>query len=170
MYRILIPIIVVLLSCGASAQQEQTSLPGEIYALASALGGQDIRGSTIAAGFRIGGAWKPSPSLGLVADFARHFVTDSHASFTTLMAGPRVSSGEHYRTSGFAQLLLGAQRTAFTGTPGQTDWNYVLAPGAGVDFRLTDRLVFRALEVDLHLSRGPGVARISSGFAFRFGN
>lgn len=171
MSRIFLSIIAVLLPYVAGAQHEQPNRPGEIYALASALGGEDIPGSTPAAGFRIGGAWRPSPSTGLVADFGRHFVSDSHASFTTFMAGPRFYSGEHYRTSGFVQFLLGAQWTAFMGASSQpTDWNFVLAPGAGVDFRLTNRLVFRAVEVDLHLSRGPGLARISSGFAFRFGD
>lgn len=151
--------------------QEELAHHAEVYALASSWGGQDIPGGGPAAGFRIGGAWRPSPEVSLVGDFSRHFVSDRHASFTTLMAGPRLHSGEQYRMSGFVQVLTGSQRSALNGASGQqVGWNYVLAPGAGVDIRLTDRLVFRPLEVDLTLTRGPGILRVSSGFAFRFGN
>src|SRR5260370_19147210 len=47
------------------------------------------------------------------------------------------------------------------------DWGYVLAPGAGVDIRLTDKFTLPQLQVDWIL---PCPLRVSSGFAFRFGH
>lgn len=153
------------------AQSSVTGGSGEISAMASVIGGDDIPGSsTNAAGFCLGGAWKPSPDLGVVVDFGRHFVSDSHVSFTSAMGGLRMYSGERYRTSGFFHILFGAQRTAYSaGSGAPAKWDLMLTPGAGFDIRLTDTISFRALQVDLTLSRSPGLLRASSGFVFNFG-
>jgi hypothetical protein len=153
------------------AQNRFDRSSGEIFAMASVLGGDDIPGSaTSAAGFSLGGAWKPSPEVGVVVDFGRHFVSESHVSFTSAMAGLRLYSGERYRTSGFFHVLFGAQRTGYSvgaGTP--ATWDFMMAPGGGFDIRLTDRVAFRPLQVDLTLGRSAGFLRASSGFVFNFG-
>ena len=168
MSRISILVVFGLLTSAAFAQREQPERTGEIYALASASGGSDIPGATSAGGFCIGGAWKPSARLGLVADFSRHFASDAHASFDTFTAGPRIISREHNRLSGFVQVLTGGERSTLAGQP--ADWNYVVAPGVGADIRLTDNLVWRAVQVDLTLTQGPGLLRVSTGLVFRFGS
>lgn len=84
---------------------------GEIFAMASAL---NYAGSANAAGFSLGGAWKPSPDVGVVVDFSRHSLSDNHVTFTSLMGGLRLYSGERFRTSGFVHVLLGTQRTAYS--------------------------------------------------------
>jgi hypothetical protein len=166
MLRLGVLLMLSLLTSAASAQWEQQDHSSEIYALASA--SDTSPGSATAAGFCFGGAWKPSPRVGLVANFGRHFVSGAHLSFNTFMVGPRFYSEEQYRLSGFFQVLAGAEHTTTAGQP--TNWNVVLAPGVGADIRLTDRLVWRAVAVDLTLTRGPGLLRVSSGFAFRLGH
>jgi len=167
MRRLIITLAVGLWVSVAYAQREPITSPGELYALASASGGEDIPGGTPAGGFVVGGAWRPYPRVGLVADFGRHFASGAGFSANTFMAGPRLYSEEHYRMSGFVQILVGSQQTVLSGQPAR--WDYVLAPGAGADIRLSDMVVWRALQVDLTLTRAPGLPRVSSGFAFRFG-
>jgi hypothetical protein len=168
MSRLDLLLLLGLLTSSARAQREPQDFPGEIYALASTAGeGKNLEG-TSAAGFCLGGAWKPVPRLGLVVDFGRHFMSDTHFSANTLMAGPRVYSGERYRTSGFVQILAGAGRPALAGKP--THWSAVLmAPGAGFDVRLTHRLAWRVGQIDLTLDNGVGLLRLSSGFVLRVG-
>lgn len=168
MSRLAIFLALCFLSCAAIGQEGSPDHSGEIFALASESAGADIPGSQSAAGFVVGCTWEPTPKLGLVADFGKHFVSDTHASFSTFTAGLRSYSQEQYRLSGFLQILAGSQQTVVAGQP--THWNLVLVPGAGGDIRLTDRLVWRAIQVDVTLSRGPGILRVSSGFVFRFGH
>ena len=160
-------LLLVLLSAPAWAQYEQPANSGEIYGLASVTGGNIPGGNMSAAGFAAGGVWKASPRVGLVGDFGRHFVSDAHSSFNTYLAGIRMYGEERYRLSGFFQILNGAEQTISPHQP--ANWNYVLSPGVGADIRLTDRIVWRAIQADLTLNRGAGVLRVSSGFAFRFG-
>lgn len=149
------------------AQSSFDRSSGEIFAMGSSL---NYAGSTNAAGVCLGGAWRPSPDLGFVIDFGRNFISDSHVSFTSLMGGVRLYSGERFRTSGFFHVLFGAQRTAYSAGFGPpATWGLVFVPGAGVDIRLTDRITFRALQLDLTLSRSPVGPRASSGFVFNFG-
>ena len=168
MYRFATFLTLVLLTSFASAQREPQDYPGEVYALASSAAGSDVPPATGAAGFCIGGAWKPRPRLGLVAEFNRHFVSDNHLGLNTLLTGVRGYSRENLRLSGFFQFLVGAQQTTLTGQP--ADWNGVFAPGAGADIRLTDHLVWRAIELDAFLHDRGGNLRLASGFAFRFGH
>jgi hypothetical protein len=163
------PIFVTIcfLSCAAIGQEGSPDHSGEIYALASVSNGPET-GSQPAAGFAVGCTWEPTPKFGLVADFGRHFVSDNHASFNTFTAGLRRYSQEQYRLSGFLQVLAGSEQAVVAGQP--THWNFVLAPGAGGDIRLTDKLVWRAIQVDVTITRGSGSVRASSGFVFRFGH
>jgi hypothetical protein len=180
MIRFGILLFAVFLASFAFAQEPFTH-SGEIYALASA-GASDTfpQESTgdkrSAAGFRLGGVWKPAPFIGLVADFGRHSASNSSDSFsfTTIMIGPRVYSHETFHLSGFAHLLGGVHRTAVTVASGpSTEWRSLWSAGAGVDIRLKGGLAFRAVEGDLMLvghSPGPLLGgRISSGFVYRFG-
>src|SRR5262249_58836347 len=128
--------------------------------------GGDVPPVAAAAGFCIGGAWKPGPLVGIVADFSRHSVSDNHLSINTFLAGLRLYSGEHYHLSGFVTFFAGAERTALAGQP--TDWNAVLGPGAGADLRLTDHLVWRGIQADATLSPRGGGFGGSSRFVFCF--
>jgi hypothetical protein len=154
----------------------------EVYGLASQWSGLRIPGDSGAAGFRVGGAWRETPRFGWVADLSRHFVSDENAGFTTFLVGPRLYNdgfhsryqphGYHRRSDipafGFAELLVGSQRWSQRGQP--VNWSLVIGPGVGIDVNLTDHLTFRPIEAELTLTRGAGVLRISSGFAFRFGH
>jgi hypothetical protein len=160
-------LLLILLSAPAWAQYEPSDHSAEIYGLASVTGGNIPGGNMSAAGFAAGGVWKASPRVGLVGDFGRHFVSDAHSSFNTYLAGIRMYGEERYRLSGFFQILTGAEQTISRHQP--ADWNYALSPGVGADIRLTDRVVWRAIQVDLTLNGGAGVLRVSSGFAYRFG-
>jgi hypothetical protein len=164
------PIAVLIAFLGlvsSPATSQENSTPRfEAYALASNWGSG---AGTSSSGFRLGGAWRPQPRFCLVADVSHHFNSDDHSRLTALMAGPRFYSHERFRMSGFAQLLLGSQRLSFSGAAGQTAWNFIVAPGAGFDVRLTNHLALRPLELELTLNRGSGLLRASSGFAFKFG-
>jgi hypothetical protein len=162
MFRTGILLLLGMLTNAALAQREPPDHSGEIYGLASFTDSPDHA----AAGFCIGGAWMPGTTAALVVDVGRHSNSDLHLSSATIMVGPRLSGRERNRVTGYAQILMGAR----TGGPLVTDqhagWNYVLAPGTGVDIRLADKLVWRAFQVDWML----GSLRVSSGFAFRFGH
>lgn len=180
MVRFGILLFAFFLASSAFAQEAVTQ-SGEIYALASAVASntfpQEGTGNTrSAAGFRLGGVWKPAPFVGLVADFGRHSASSSSDSFTftTIMIGPRVYSHETFHLSGFAHLLGGAHRTAVTvSSRPSTEWRSLWSAGAGVDIRLKGGLVFRAVEADvMAVGHSPSPllgVRISSGFAYRFG-
>jgi hypothetical protein len=162
MSRAGILLLLAMLTNVASAQREPPDHSGEIYGLASFSDSPD----NAAAGFCIGGAWMPGPTAALVVDVARHSNSDLHLSSTTIMLGPRLTGRERHRTSGFAQILMGARTGGLQATDQHAGWNYVVAAGTGVDVRLADKLVWRAFQVDWVL----GSLRVSSGFAFRFGH
>lgn len=167
MSRLYALLILVALTRLGGAQHEPPDHSAEIYALASASGGGDVPAASAAAGFCLGGAWQPFPRFGVVADFDRHFVSDTHLSFNTYMVGPRFYSEEHSHLSAFYHVLTGVRQTGRAGQP--TAWNYVLAPGVGLDVRLRDGFVWRLGQVDATLTRSGGILRVSSGFVFRFG-
>ncbi len=171
MARIGVFLVLILLISVASAQQQPRDYPGEVFALASAAVGKHIPNTAAAPGFCLGVAWKPrdTDKKGLhdpylVAEFGRH-VSDTHASFNTYLFGAGSHTGERHRLSGFFQVLVGAEEKNLP-----LDWNYVLAPGGGADLRLNDKISWRAIQVDLTITHGPGTARVSSGFVFRFGH
>jgi hypothetical protein len=150
--------------------QEGFSNSWDIYALAS--GALDTTDVPIRfAGFSVGGAWRPSPGISLVADFGRLFNSDAHSTFDTFMAGGRLHSADHGRLSGFVELCVGTEKVSVGGQA--TSRAFAMRFGAGADIRLADRLVWRAIELDATPSRnaGPGIPfyRISSGFVIRLG-
>jgi hypothetical protein len=156
-----------------SPAQDTVPYQTEIYAMASSLRGQNGigEGGPSAAGFRVGGAWQPVSRLNFLIDVSHHFVADQNSSFTTIVAGPRIFSREAFRLSGFAQFLAGSQRATTGGSAVLREgWHLVAAPGAGLDIRLTDRFVLRPLELDLPVTQGLPLLRVSSGLAFRFGH
>jgi opacity protein-like surface antigen len=160
---------VLVIGLAGSALSQTTNHSWEVHAQVSQTNTNLIFGES-AVGFRLGTAWKPSPSFGLVADFSSQPNSGSkEISFTSFMGGPRVYSDERYRLSGFLQALAGAYRSA---TRQSTSWNYIWGAGAGVDIRVTEHVALRPLEFDLMLlgSNPSGVlaARASSGLVFRF--
>ena len=148
-----------LMTSLALGQQGEDQDSGEIYALAAVVGSPEIQHQQ---GFAIGGAWRPLRRFELVADFGKHFGANGNSGFNVFMFGPRFYSEEHYRLSGFVQVLTGAGQ----GTDRGNDWGYVLAPGVGVDIRVTHELILRPLQIDWLF---PGPLRVSSGAAVRFG-
>ncbi len=160
MSRFKIFLVLGLMTSVAFAQRNELDHSGEIYALAAVAGSPE---TSPAPGFSIGAAWRLSPEVSLVADFGKHFGSANQLEFNSFMVGPRFYSEEQYRLSGFVQVLTGAGQSRVR----PADWGYVLAPGAGVDIRLTDKFTLRPLQVDWIL---PGALRVSSGFAFRFGH
>jgi hypothetical protein len=159
MSRLKIVLILGLMTSVAFAQRNEPDHSVEIYALAAVAGSPE---TTPAPGFGIGAAWRLSPEVRLVADFGKHFGSANQLAFNSVMVGPRFYSEEQYRLSGFVQVLTGGAQSRVR----HADWGFVLAPGAGVDIRLTDKLTLRPLQVDWIL----GPLRVSSGFAFRFGH
>jgi hypothetical protein len=154
MFRFGILLLLGLMTSLALAQEGEDRDSGEIYALAAVVGSPEIPHQQ---GFAIGGAWRPLHRFELVADFGKHFGADGD-SVHLLMFGPRFYSEEYYRLSGFVQVLNGAGQ--------DRGWGYVLAPGVGVDIRLTHKLILRPLQIDWLF---PGPLRVSSGTAVRFG-
>ena len=165
--------LTVFFTAKASAQDD-TDNHWEVYAMASAMNGGTLQ--TSAKGFRIGGAWRPSRYLSLVADSGHYFPSGQGNGATTLTAGPRFYS--HLFTDSilthrrpwmipYAQFMVGGQRTAVQGQ--SQEWSFAIAPGGGVDLLVADHVTFRIVEADVPLSSRSGAIRLSTGFSFNFG-
>jgi hypothetical protein len=146
----------------------------EAYAMESSMSGDAVVASS-ARGFRIGGAWRPSQYLSLVVDSGHYFDSVGNGPIT-LMAGPRFykrvfSDSLSRRRRGwidpYAQFLVGGQRAAMQSN--MQGWNFVIAPGVGVDLLVADHVTFRIMEADVPLGSQRGSVRISTGFSFNFG-
>lgn len=173
--------IVISAFSGSAFAQEELTHRGEVYALASGVASdafprEQPEHQRTAGGFRLGGVWKPTASFGLVSDVGRYAASNSTGSFsfTTIMFGARLYGRETLRTSGFLHMMGGANRLVLSNTAADsTQWHAMWGFGAGFDIRLRGGFVFRAGEADLLLSgrnsQGPLGGRISSGFAYRFG-
>lgn len=132
--------------------------------------------SGIASGVRTGFVWRHE-NVGLVADAGYHNYSDrtGSTSLAPLMAGLRVYSEEHFRTSFFAEGLAGGYRwTMNSGNVHFTTGKGIVSGGGGMDIRLTRRIVWRVFEFQIAivgartgplLSGGP-----STGIAYRFGD
>ncbi len=128
-------------------------------------------------GFHAGAVWKPASPFGLVGDIGaqRGSTAGAKIGYTTIMAGPRLSSSERNIVSAFVQGLGGVYRpTGHSLPPEETHWSYILSAGGGVDMRVIDHIAVRLLQIDLALPRGPagspvGVLTVSAGVVFRFG-
>lgn len=169
--------------------------PFEVYGMASGMGTVDdsmpkvniinnptpnqtfSRGPTgVASGARGGFVWRYA-NIGLMADLGFHRYSDRTGSTTLapLMLGLRFYSEERYRTSLFAEGLSGAYRwTERTPIANFTTVKGIVAIGGGMDIRLSQRLVWRVLEVQIAIAgarNGPALtAGPSTGLAYRFGS
>lgn len=101
---------------------------------------------------------------------------------TTYKAGPKVF-WVHNRYTPYAEFLVGGARGANSYFPSGTSattsaTSFASSPGAGIDIRLTDRIVIRALDAEyLHTGfpNGNGTnaqnqLQLQSGFVFTVGN
>ena len=132
---------------------------------------------TSTSGFHAGAAWRPASPFGLVGDMGRQWgsIEGSKTSYTTIMAGPRLSSSERNGVSAFVQALGGVYRTSGHPLfPEETHWSYILSAGGGVDMRVIDHIAVRLLQIDLGLPRGQvspvGIITVSAGIVLRFGH
>lgn len=128
----------------------------------------------LAKGLDLGTAWYPVRKVALVGDIGYHTISDSSSDFSvlTMMTGPRLWSGEHYRLSCYWQLLFGALAGRQTGAvPTETNWRPAGALGGGIEVRVTSRIVLRPITVDLMLVGVPksavGAGRIGTGIVYR---
>lgn len=156
--------VFLLQGASLSAQSpEQTRPPFEVYLQASALGSST---SSHYGGGRLGLTWTPGPLVGFTGDFG--YYRYAGRNLVTFMAGPGLLSRETHRITWFGHALFGGSSGTLDRTqPAKT--GFATAWGGGVDFRLTDHLVFRPVEGEFMAVNGLGAARFSSGFAFRFG-
>jgi hypothetical protein len=155
-----------LLTASAMLAQsgEVTRPPFEVYAQASALGSSDT--NTHCGGGRLGATWTPLPVVGFTGDFG--YYRSAGRNMVTFMAGPGLLTRERYRTTWFGHALFGGSSGTIGGVqPAKT--GFATAWGGGVDFPVTDHLVFRPVEGEFMVVNGLGAARFSSGFAFRLG-
>jgi len=163
----------------------------EVYALASGMKTVDASGTVVitnpqpnqplpftpsglASGARVGFVCRHE-NVGLLADVGWHKYSD-HTGSTTLaplMAGVRVYSQERLRTTFFAEGLAGAYRwTVNSGNTNFVATKGIVSGGAGMDIRLTHRLVWRVFELQIAIA-GARVGPLltggpSTGIAFRF--
>jgi hypothetical protein len=129
-------------------------------------------------GLHLGAAWEPARPFGLVGDFGlqRGSREGRSIGYSTIMAGPRLSTGEIRNLSAFVQGLGGVYRTSGASLfPEERHWSYILSVGGGVDMRIINPIAVRLLQIDLALPRGPaggpvGVATVSAGVVFRIGH
>ena len=129
-------------------------------------------------GLHVGVVWKPASPFGLVGDFGLQQGSREGRSigYSTMMAGPRVSTSERNSVSAFMQGLGGVYRTSGSSLfPEERHWSYILSASGGVDIRVIDPIAVRLLQIDLALPRGPAggpvtVVTVSSGVVFRFGH
>lgn len=165
----------------------------ETYALASGLGTVDatptiiihnpapgqrlnVTPTGVASGARGGFVWRYA-NIGLMADLGFHRYSDSSGSTTLapLMLGLRFYSEERFRTSFFAEGLSGAYRWTERSPIGNfTTVKGIVAIGGGMDIRLSQRLVWRVLEVQIAIAgarNGPALTGgPSTGLAYRLGS
>src|SRR5215469_4821597 len=131
--------------------------------------------SGLASGARVGFGWRHE-NLELLADFGFHKYSDrtGSTSMAPLMAGIRVYSLERFRTSFFGEGLAGAYRwTVNAGTTKFATVKGIVSGGAGMDIRLTHRLTWRIIEIQVGIAgarNGPlSTGGPSSGIVYRFG-
>jgi hypothetical protein len=131
--------------------------------------------SGLASGARAGFVWRHE-NVGLVADLGFHKYSDrtGSTSLAPLMVGLRIYSDEHFRTSFFVEGLAGAYRwTVNSGNVNFTTGKGIVSGGGGMDIRLTRRLVWRIVEIQIAIAgarNGPLLTGgPSTGIAYRFG-
>jgi len=113
--------------------------------------------------------------FGVVGDFGYCKVTGlpsgTSAHAINYLFGPRVT----YRSAGsftpFAHVLFGGQHFGVSG--GGTANSFAMALGGGADYRLTEHVALRLIEVDYLYTHFDGTrqndARIEAGISYRWG-
>ncbi|HYL11130.1 MAG TPA: outer membrane beta-barrel protein [Candidatus Acidoferrales bacterium] len=186
-------LLTMVLFAGVAAYAQDTSNKLDVYA-----GYSYVRESPSTLGFNgfnlHGGnaavTYKTKNWLGLVGDFggyhaARIAGTSVSANEFTYMGGPRVShsynSGERGGFTPYAQVLFGLAHTSanLLGTSGSQN-AFAMSLGGGVDTKISDRVSWRAAQVEYLPTRfrelsGPSSSRrtqndlrVSTGLVFHF--
>lgn len=163
----------------SSAQAQSDTPQAEIFGGYSYLRvnpGGGFPGENIPAGWHASVAGNVNRWFGIAGDFSGHYKsilgidTNSHL-FTV---GPRFTArGE--RVQPFAHVQVGGARLgAGFGGFGASDTSFAAVVGGGVDVKLSDRVAWRAGQVDYVLTRFGGSEqhnwRFSTGVVFRFGS
>jgi hypothetical protein len=165
----------------------------EVYGLASGMKTIDATGTVVirnpqpnqpspftpsglASGARAGLVWRYR-NAGLLADFGFHKYSDStgSTSMMPLVLGVRAYSHERFRTNFFGEGLAGAYRwTVNSGTVNFATVKGIVSAGAGMDIRLSHRVVWRVFEMQVAIAGARNGALLtggpSTGIAYRFGN
>ena len=85
--------------------------------------------------------------------------------------GPRVTYRSHGSLTPFAHVLFGGQHFGVSG--GGTANSFAMALGGGADYRMTEHLALRLIEVDYLYTHFAGTrqndARIEAGISYRWG-
>jgi opacity protein-like surface antigen len=104
-------------------------------------------------GFHVGGAGRITDFLGIAGDLGWNrksqnlFGVDTKLTFTTFSGGPRFYFGD--RVTGFVHALFGGIRGDANASfedqeDSESQTEFMIQPGAGVDFRAGDAVAFRA--------------------------
>lgn len=119
-----------------------------------------------------------------VADFGGYhngniLGTGVDGTLSTYLFGPRLSYRSYHRVTPFAETLFGVAHGSATiaGVTGPTQNAFAMAIGGGVDYRISNRLSLRPLQVDYLLTRfkqgtpnnqNQNNLRASTGFVIHF--
>ena len=149
------------------------------YPKAEVFGGyQYVRlnpGGTNCQGFGGSAAGNLNDWFGIVGDFGYCRVTGlpsgTSAHAINYLFGPRVTYRSYGSLSPFAHVLFGGQHFGVSG--GGTANSFAMALGGGADYRMTEHLALRLIEVDYLYTHFAGTrqndARIEAGISYRWG-
>jgi outer membrane immunogenic protein len=107
--------------------------------------------------------------------------TGADLTLTSFLAGPRYTSHAFGRLQPFAQVLLGGAHASGGLSPGSSGFGssngFAAIAGGGLEFRLSERVVLRAIEADYYYTRfnngtndHQNNLRIGAGLLFDFGS
>jgi len=95
--------------------------------------------------------------------------TNAHA--VNFLFGPRATYRSSSSLAPFAQVLFGGQH--FGGSGGGTANSFAMSLGGGADYKLTEHVALRLIQVEYLYTHFGGVrqnnARIESGIVYRWG-
>jgi opacity protein-like surface antigen len=149
------------------------------YPKAEAFGGyQYLRlnpGGTSCQGFGGSATGNLNNWFGVVGDFGYCRVTGlpsgTSAHAVNFLFGPRATYRSSSPLSPFAQVLFGGQH--FGGSGGGTANSFAMSLGGGADYKLTEHVALRLIQVEYLYTHFGGVrqnnARIESGIVYRWG-
>lgn len=130
-------------------------------------------GGAIGVNFAVNGNF--NDWFGITADIGTAYMSEFGADFNnyTVTFGPVVSVRQNKIYTPFLHALIGLDHASAGGSFNTTSSGLAFLAGGGLDLKLTDRLAFRAGQVDWMLVHGSGGtssknARISVGIVFRF--